>query len=61
MTRKAKTKPISPSVAGTYVYDEELGKVVQVSTRIPKVASKGGAPDAPSCGRGSCEGCPQAG
>ena len=60
MTMKTKIKRTSPAVAGTYVYDEKLGKVVQVSDRIPKVASKsGGSPEpGPSCGRGSCEGCP---
>lgn len=52
----AKTKKKSPSIAGTYVYDKELGKVVQVSDRIPKVASKGrgAAPEAGPCGRSAC-------
>ena len=61
---KTKTKSPSPtkpqtkdSMGGTYVYDKVLGKVVKVSDRVPKVASKasGGslssADDARPCGR----------
>lgn len=49
------------SVGGTYVYDKKLRRLVKVSDRVPKVASKGGSP-APRggpcgggpCGRGAC-------
>jgi hypothetical protein len=42
------------SVGGTYVYDKELGKVVKVSDRVPKVASKSSRRSSPTtgpCGR----------
>lgn len=53
---KAQTKE-KPSAGGTYVYDAQLGRVIQVSKDIPKVASKGRkAAGSPSCGRdaGGC-------
>lgn len=59
---KSKKKSPPPSPTGTYRYDREKGEVVQVSTAVPKVSSKGksGAPELP-CGRsGPCGGgrCP---
>lgn len=59
----AKTKNKSPqgSPTGTYRYDREKGEVVQVSTDVPKVSSKGKSrsPELPCgrrspCGGGSC-------
>lgn len=57
-TRK-KTPQASPT--GTYRYDREKGEVVQVSTDVPKVSSKGKsrAPELPCgrsgpCGSGPC-------
>lgn len=51
------------SAGGTYVYDKKLRRVVKVSDRVPKVASKGrgnasatgpcGRPKS-SCGGGGC-------
>ncbi len=42
---KAKTKEPVPAASGgatgTYVYDEKLGKVVKVSSRVPRVAAHG--------------------
>ncbi len=57
-------KPVkkTESIAGTYVYDKKLKKVVKVSSCIPKVASKSraGAGDFPTsagpCGRTECGG-----
>lgn len=45
------------SVGGTYVYDKEQGKLVKVSDRVPKVASKRGASSASgmACGGGACD------
>jgi len=58
---KSKKKPASGSPTGTYRYDREKGEVVQVSTDVPKVSSKGKsrAPALPCgrsgpCGGGSC-------
>ncbi|MDE1976752.1 MAG: hypothetical protein KGL04_11240 [Elusimicrobia bacterium] len=72
VARPTKTKRISPrqnaalkaedaesEVTGTYVYDAELGKVVKVSGRVPKVASHGGGSptgDVGPCGRSACAG-----
>ena len=63
MRTKSKKKSSTDSTGGTYVYDKKLGRVVKVSDRIPKVASKGrgaasemgpcGRPRA-GCGGGSC-------
>ncbi|HVA67648.1 MAG TPA: hypothetical protein VNK24_12130 [Elusimicrobiota bacterium] len=47
------------TVTGTYIYDAELGKIVKVSDRVPKVASHGGASisqDVGPCGRSACAG-----
>lgn len=51
------------SAGGTYVYDKELGRVVKISDRVPKVASKGrggarSSPEVGPCGRprSSCGG-----
>lgn len=47
------------SNTGTYVYDKKLGKVVKVSDRVPKAASKKGGASAPEtgpCGRSACAG-----
>ena len=51
--------PGDQSAAGTYVYDEVLGKVVKVSDRIPGVSANGRggqAADAGPCGRTECGG-----
>jgi hypothetical protein len=43
---------------GTYKFDRRTGKMVQVSSGVPKVASKGrssGAAQTP-CGRSACSG-----
>ena len=52
MTNKKhhQTDPKSDDTTGTYVFDKKLGKVVKVSSRVPKVSSKGqggGFDDAP--------------
>jgi hypothetical protein len=46
------------SKTGTYIYDKELGKVVKVSDRVPKAASKKGKrlAEAGPCGRSACAG-----
>ncbi len=48
------------SHTGTYVFDEKKGKVVKVSDRVPKAASKKGkgasAPEVGPCGRSACAG-----
>lgn len=60
-------KPSSAGVTGTYVYDERLDRLVKVSDRIPRVASKAGKAgaegncEAPEggfgdCGRSACGG-----
>lgn len=59
--QKAATKPrADDGIGGTYVYDKELGKVVKVSDRIPRVSSKKGRSTAKSsespCGRSVCGG-----
>jgi len=60
VARHSKGTSETPSGAtGTYVYDAELGKIVKVSDRVPKVASHGGASigqDAGPCGRSACAG-----
>lgn len=57
-TSKPRKRAAQDSVGGTYKYDKALGKLVKVSDRVPKVASKGGAsaPQTPPCGRGACGG-----
>ena len=55
MSAKTRKKaPKDSSIGGTYVYDKELGKLVKVSDRVPKVASKRPtpAPMGGGCGRG---------
>ena len=44
------------SAGGTYIYDDKLGKVVKVSDRVPKVASKGKSRSAETgpCGKSAC-------
>lgn len=56
MTKKTPlAKPVDPpGPGGTYVYDEKLGRVVQVSQDIPKVASKGRKSAPGGCGEGAC-------
>jgi hypothetical protein len=59
MSVKTKTKKASPSgsIGGTYVYDKELGRLVKISDRVPKVASKGrSGPQAGPCGPSACGG-----
>ncbi|MEK7389781.1 MAG: hypothetical protein AAB036_08780 [Elusimicrobiota bacterium] len=63
---KKKSKDFAASSranTGTYRYDRLTGKVVQISARVPKVASKGKAsvPERPCGRRGPCGGgsCPQ--
>lgn len=62
--KKGKERPPA-GVTGTYVYDEKLDRLVKVSDRIPRVASKAGkageACEAPegdlgACGRSACGG-----
>jgi len=64
MTKKTHSPagPKTDDTTGTYVYDKKLGKVVKVSSHVPKVSSKGqsGGFDMPSDG-GGCEGCPSGG
>lgn len=56
--KKTKIKPGSgDDIAGTYVYDKELGKVVKVSDRIPGVSSKKGR-GSPKSSSGPCGGGP---
>ena len=57
MATKAKSRK-RDSAGGTYVYNERLGKVVKVSDRVPKVASKGKgrSSEASPCGRSVCGG-----
>ena len=63
MQTKTKTKPAQKSKnsganAGTYAYDADLGQVVKLSGRIPRVSSrkKSSAENfsPPSCGRAQC-------
>jgi len=57
--KSARTDSKTDDTTGTYVYDQRLGKLVKVSSRVPKVSSKGqggGLDDMPS--GGGCEGCP---
>ena len=49
-------KKTAPSATGTYVWDKRAGKLVQVSDRPPKAASKRRAPQAGPCGRSACGG-----
>ena len=53
----AKTKK-RETPGGTYVYDQKLGKVVKVSDRVPKVASKSSklSMEVGPCGRSACGG-----
>ena len=59
MTKRIKSKQ-DDGPGGTYVYDKDLGKVVKVSSRVPKVASKGKksggqvGPCGRVCGDGPC-------
>jgi hypothetical protein len=58
----SKKRAPSESATGTYRYDRERGKLVLVSAKTPKVASKGrsSSPSVPPCGGGGCGGgrCP---
>ena len=62
-TTKKQPQPALNQVAGTYVYDKDLDRVVKVSNRVPKVASKGKASAAAAvgpCGRVCDSGrCPE--
>ena len=56
-TKKTAKTGSSSSRAGTYVYDEALGKVIQLSGRIPGVSAKGKSSVGdfePSCGKARC-------
>ncbi len=57
-TRVAQKSKNSDANAGTYVYDANLGQVVKLSSRIPRVSSrkKSAAEDfsPPACGRAQC-------
>ena len=48
------------TAGGTYVYDKELGEIVKISDRVPKVASKSSRRSPSSaagpCGRSACGG-----
>jgi hypothetical protein len=66
MTKKKDgTKAAADDTTGTYVFDKKLGKVVKVSSRVPRVSSKGQGgsfDDMPSGGAGDgCAGCPSGG
>lgn len=59
--KRSRAKPTDRAATGTYRFDRKTGKVVRVSVRVPKVASKGKRPSSPPCGRsGPCGGgrCP---
>ncbi|MFH1724037.1 MAG: hypothetical protein ABII00_05370 [Elusimicrobiota bacterium] len=56
--KKGKAQKSGEGISGTYVYDEESGKIVKKSDRIPGVASHAGSgsgsgPDE----AGPCGGC----
>ncbi len=56
-TKKPSKSQISETKAGTYVYDEKSGQVIQLSERIPGVSAKGkssGGDFEPSCGKAQC-------
>jgi len=65
--KKSKKKPAKRSArtahggkSGKWVFDAKSGKLVKISDRIPKVASKtGGSPGGGMpCGQGACANCP---
>jgi hypothetical protein len=58
-TKSHTKKPAPPaSATGTYRYDRESGEIVLVSSKTPKVSSKGrsAAPASSPCGGGGCGG-----
>ena len=60
--KRARKIPTDRAATGTYRYDKKSGKVVRVSDRVPKVASKAKGPsqELPCGRRGPCGGggCP---
>jgi len=59
--RKSGAEAQAASVAGTYTYSKELGRVIKVSDRIPGIASRASvgsdvSEDAGPCGRSECAG-----
>ena len=52
----AKTKQ-KPAATGTYVYDRELGRMVQVSEQVPGLKKgRSPQPSAGPCGKSACGG-----